>query len=327
MQKGVRNLFRIKKVVGALKRFLTPFCMLFASALQAQVTFVPQQRGGMEAVLTVRAAKQAAVQGLGEVTLTLMVKGPAALEVEEPHLGDPTAAWKEERLTRSLVVQGMQATWSQDIRLRQVKPGAATVPEVSLRFREGPNADWQEAKWVNILKDMREGPRPPVPVDRPSWLQRWGFVLILGLTGVLIIGAWLVKRRRIVQPPPLSPEQFALHELERIEAALPPEGDATTVHTELSQVLRRYLAERFGLHAWEQTTAELLEAIRQHPAMSAEVQKLLSDWFTRCDLAKFARLYSSPEECRQTIASAREVVAHSATESAGNSGGASPAVQ
>jgi hypothetical protein len=211
--------------------------------------------------------------------------------------------------------------------LRQVKPGAATLPEVSLRFRDGPDTDWQEAKWVNILKEMRDGPRPPVPTAQASWLRRWGFVLILGLTGALILGAWLVKRRRIAQPPPLSPAQLALRELERIERTLSDEGDAAMVHTELSHVLRRYLADRFGVPALEQTTAELLEAIRPHPGMSADQQKLLHDWFARCDLAKFARLYSSLEECPQTIELGREVVRQTRTESLENAGGASSAVQ
>lgn len=296
--------------------------------LLAQITLGPQQRGDMEAVLTIAAAKQAAVQGLGEITLTLTVKGPTTLEVEEPHLGDPTAAWKEERDSRSQVAQAGRATWSQVIHLRQVKPGAATVPEVSLRFREGPSADWQEAKWVNILKDMREGPRPPAPAVQPSWLRRWGFAIILGMTGLTIVAAWLVKRRRIAPAPPLPPDQFALRELDRLEQTSAGIEDAAAYHTELSHILRRYLAERFGLHALEQTTAEFLDAVHQHPQMSPEQQKLLHDFFARCDLAKFAGLPTPPDERRHTTELGREVVWQTAAPSSRrrNAGGASPAV-
>src|SRR5690349_11781035 len=102
--------------------------VLFVGSLaQAQYTFPPQKRGGMEAQLTVQAANKSAEPGVGEVTLTLTVKGPQTLEVEEPQLGDPTAAWKEERLTSTRTVQEGGAIWREVIRLKQSKKGNETV--------------------------------------------------------------------------------------------------------------------------------------------------------------------------------------------------------
>jgi hypothetical protein len=289
--------------------------LLFAALLHAQVTLKPAKRGDMEAELTVRAAERTVEQGLGEVTLTLTVKGPNTLEVEQPRLGDPTAAWKEERQAPTLTVQDGRKTWRQAIRLKQSKKGVETVPDVSLRFRDGPNAEWEEAKWVDILKQMRDGPHPPQPPPpQPSWLRRWGLILALGVA-ILLLVVWMVKRRRGRREPPLPPDQWALRELDRIERTLmPPHGDAEAFHTQLSHIVRRYLAERYAPHALQQTTAEFLEAVRQVPQVPAEQQERLRDLFERCDLAKFARASTPPEECRRTAEMVRELVKKLATD-------------
>jgi Domain of unknown function (DUF4381) len=282
--------------------------LLLGSLLSAQVT-LPQKRGEMEARLTVAVAPSTPQLGLGALTLTLTIEGPATLDVEEPHLHDVTASWKEERRPSTQTIEKARARWSQVIRLKQVKLGVEAPPDVSVRFRAGPDDTWEEAKWVDILKQMREGLSPPEPpAPSPSWLWRWRLPLVLGLL-ILSLGAWLVWRWRGRPAPPLSPDQYALRELARIEETLrSAQGDAEVFHTQLSHIIRRYLAERFGLHAFEQTTAEFLETVRQVPQVSAEQQALLRDLFERCDLAKFARASTSPEECRRTAEMVRELV-------------------
>ena len=103
--------------------------------------------------------------------------------------------------------------------------------------------------------------------------------------------------------------------IERIEKTLmPPQGEAEAYHTQMSYVVRRYLAERLGLHALQQTTAEFLEAIRPVPQVTSDHQKLLAELFERCDLAKFARAASAPEECRRTAELARGLVQQTSRE-------------
>ena len=106
-------------------------------------------------------------------------------------------------------------------------------------------------------------------------------------------------------PKPLPPEQRALQELARLDASAT--ADPAAYHTALSDVVRRYLAERFGLPATRQTTAEFLETVRRSGRLSAEQQALLRDFLERCDLAKFAPVGASAEECREAAALARAV--------------------
>jgi hypothetical protein len=292
--------------------------LLLGSLLYAQYTFPPQQHEDMTALLTVEAAKQTSEPGLGEVTLTLAVKGPLTLEVEEPRLGDAAAAWKEDRLTSTRTVQDQRVAWSQVLRLQQTKRGVEPLPDVSLRFRRGPEAPWAEAKWVDILGHLRDVAGPPPVEEEPSWLRRWGFVLVLAAVALLVVLAWRLKSRRGPRTVPLPPHQYALRELERIEQTLlPPQGEAEAYHTQVSYVIRRYLMERFGFQALQQTTAEFLDWLRKAdaPLLSAEQQALVSELFQRCDLAKFARAGTSPDECRQTTELARELIRQTAGKS------------
>jgi hypothetical protein len=303
---------------------------LCASLLHAQFTFDPQTYKDIEARLTVQVADRTVERGLGEATFTLTVTGPDTLEVEPPRLDDAAAAWKEDRLTNTRVVENQRATWSQVIRFKQSKKGIETLPDVSLRFRDQPGANWQEAKWVDILKHIRDSQASLAEsAERTSWLRRWGFVLVLGGTAVLGLLVWLRKRGCLGREAPRPPDLWALREIERIEGSLmPPQGEAETYHTQISYVVRRYLAERFGLHALQQTTAEFLEAVQQvpqaaaeqptliqkgttaepRPRLTAEQRMLLSELFQRCDLAKFARASTPLEECRSTAELARKLV-------------------
>lgn len=303
-----------------------------ASLLHAQFSYLPpRQHEDMEAVLKVEVAKKTPERGRGEATLTLTITGPATLDVEAPRLGDAAAAWKEERLDFTREVQGQRAIWKQAIRLQQVKPGPEPLADLSVRFRRGPDADWVEEKWIDILRYVRDAMQPQPPAEEtPSWLRRWGFVLILATTGLLVLLAWVGKRRVVHRQAPLPPDQWALREIERIEKTLlPPVGDAEKYHTQMSYIVRRYLAERYGLHALQQTTAEFLETIRRppqtidddlqpdayqgngldvHPSLTEEQLALLIELFERCDLAKFARARTAPEEFRRTAELARELV-------------------
>ena len=293
---------------------------LLASRLHAQYTFPPTEHGDMAATLTVESAKQTNEPGLGEVTLCLVVTGPSTLEVDEPHLGDAAAAWKERREPSERTVTNQRAAWRQVIRLKQSKPGLEPVPDVSLRFRPGPQDQWAEAKWVDILTHLRDLQGPPVEDEQPSAWRHWVFPVVLGLVIALALLAWRINKMRGPPPPSLAPEVWAARELDRIEqTAQPPRGEPEPYYTQISEVVRRYLVERFGFHALHQTTAEFLQTLHQvpprekddrepAPLFSADVETLLGEFFHRCDLAKFARASATPEECQRTTTLARELV-------------------
>jgi hypothetical protein len=271
----------------------------------------PVRHGDMVARLEVCLAERGAGPGLGEVTLHVEVEGGPGLQVEGPRLGDAAGAWKAQPSAWRDEARGPRLVKVTAVRLTQVKPGPAPLPSVKVRFREGGGA-WQEAEWLDVLKDMRPGPGPaPLPPLPPTWARRWLAPLAWGAGGLVLVlaGGWALSRRRPRPAPPVAPHRRALAELENLDPASAGPGE---YHTQVSHVLRRYLAERFGLRAPQQTTAEFLAAVAGVPELPAEARELLRECFARCDLAKFAAARLPPEECQQTAALARAFVEQTA---------------
>jgi len=69
--------------------------------------------------------------------------------------------------------------------------------------------------------------------------------------------------------------------------------------TRLSEVVRTYLEERFGLRAPEQTTEEFLAALPASPDLDPELQRLLGEFLTQCDWVKFAQGDPGRTECER----------------------------
>ncbi len=261
---------------------------VFLHAPPPGATLPEQQRGDMTARLTVHVEDAGAQPGSALVRLTLTAAGGPLLQVEAPELSDSLNAWEAAR-NEWCRLDGDRLTWTATLLLRQTKPGSAALPDVSVRFRDSPGAAWQKAEWVDLLKSPREAPPaellPPLaPTPWLAWAGAATAVLVLAA-----VGCWIgLRPRRPRQPPP---ERWALQELGRLDASAP--ADPAAYHTALSDVVRRYLADRFGLPATRQTTAEFLEAVRRSGRLADEQQALLSDFLERCDLAKFAPVGAS----------------------------------
>jgi hypothetical protein len=274
--------------------------------------FPPLRRGAVEATLEVHVAGRGPAPGLAAAQYEVRLRGPAGLECDPPRLGDAAAAWKADRIASAWSEEGDRVEVSLDVHLTQVKPGAAPLPDLRLRFRPDAGAAWEEAEWLDILRQARDGP-PPEPYTpepaRPWWLLPAAAVLVV----VLAAAGWLRWRRRPVPAPPVPAAVRALKELERLEeSALPPAGHSAAFHTRASEVLRRYLAERFGLPALERTTAEFLSAAVKVPELAAYDGRL-REFLERCDLAKFAGAGLSAEQCRHSAALARELIGRTRT--------------
>jgi hypothetical protein len=289
--------------------------ILHAAQAPAQgFSYPPRRHGEIEARLEVQVADQSAGPGLGEVMLTLIVTGPITLEVETPRLEDSIAAWKLRWNASGWVRQDGGCTWSETFPLQQVKPGPLAVPGLKVRFRSDPSNPWIEESWLDILRDPRDSPPPEgmLPADSSRTVGILMAILIPALA-VLLAAAWGYRRYSRAPAPPLTPAQRALQELARLEAMeLSGPEESERFHTQLSNLVRRYLAERFGLRAPQQTTLEFLQEQRREPRLSADQERLLGDFLSHCDLAKFALAANSVEECRRMASLARNFVEQTA---------------
>ena len=267
--------------------------------------FPEQTRGDVTARLTVHVEGAGSQPGAALVRLTLTVTGGPGLEVKPPPLTDPLNAWEVER-DEEWRTDGDRRTWTAKILLRQTKPGPADLPDVKVQFRDAAVADWQTGEWTAPLRIGEEAPPPEFLPPPPPLIAGW-LPWVVGLVAAAVLaaaGCWIrLRRRRPGKPPP--PDQWALKELDRLDGSA---ADPTAYHTTLSDVVRRYLADRFGLPAPRQTTAEFLETVRRSGRLPAEQQALLRDFLERCDRAKFAPVGASAEECREAAGLARALV-------------------
>ena len=159
------------------------------------------------------------------------------------------------------------------------------------------------------------------PVYAPpfDWPLFWLIVLItLGVVALAVIGFFVyryVKRHaapsaEVAEPQDLRPaHEIALERLDVIKAEkLWQQNRDKEYHTQLTDVVRDYIARRFGICAVEQTSAEILAGIQ--PALSGQktVYADLKTLLTTSDLVKFAKYKPLVSEDEKSLALAYQFV-------------------
>jgi hypothetical protein len=272
-------------------------------------TFPPVERGDVKVTLTVRVAERGPAPGQGRVTLTVVAEGPPELEVEPVQLEDAVAGWSAPRRASSWSSHGGRVTGAQTVELVQVKPGVVPLPGVRVRWRERGGGPGEQAKWTDILKEARPAPPaeelPPLPPSPwPGRLRAAAVGLSAGLA--LLLSAWGWRRWRRSAPAPRPPQRLALDELGRTAAEAERAPAEATARA--ADVVRAYLAGRFGVRAEQQTTGEFLEGIGRSADFPGGQLEALRAFLGGCDLVKFSGLALSPEEARGLVRRGRELV-------------------
>ena len=130
-------------------------------------------------------------------------------------------------------------------------------------------------------------------------------MLGLGAAGVVAGGAFLLfKRKRAANrqqaAPAIPAHELAYRQIQEIlDEKLIERGDSKLFFSRISDVLRGYIENRFGLQAPRRTTEEFLSDISRDAPFSAEHKGLLTAFLRDCDLVKFAEHTPSQEEITQ----------------------------
>ncbi|HJT81385.1 MAG TPA: DUF4381 family protein [Chthoniobacterales bacterium] len=136
---------------------------------------------------------------------------------------------------------------------------------------------------------------PPVDYSlTPRWLIFAISFAVLSLVGLLI---WWIRTRAKKTEPPKLPRQRALEALDSIEQ-LVDQLNPYEFSIRVSDILRGYVTEQYGLPVTRQTSVEFLERLARNPQFSGDDKKLLEDFLSRCDLIKFARYHATSADSR-----------------------------
>lgn len=183
-------------------------------------------------------------------------------------------------------------------------PAELVLPSFIARAKDGSavaSTPEQKITVVSLLTGQAaalEAPGEPFPTpSRAGW-----WVAGTGLLLVLASAAFVMLRRRTGQPRHQSavavpPHIKALRALARLRS-LPrtTQAQVEAFYVEVSDVLRLYLEERFGLRAPERTTEEFLRELEGGEQLAREHRAELERFLSQCDLVKFAAVVPGENE-------------------------------
>ena len=192
-----------------------------------------------------------------------------------------------------------------------------------LPFVSGDDTVWSESLTLNVVQPFEMDSTDMAITDikgiykAPIWwwgILRW-VLLALAIAGIGVGGYYLItylqSRARksedeVLPTEPLRPaEEVALEKLDAIrEQKIWQTGQVKEYHTQLTDVVREYIARRFEVSSVEQTSDETLRAMRRLLSDKKELYESLREMLTLADLVKFAKWTATPDENEKSLRSA-----------------------
>jgi hypothetical protein len=162
------------------------------------------------------------------------------------------------------------------------------------------------------IKDIKE------PLGEPfSWLWYkeyfyWGIAALFFIAAIALYVYYRNKRlaNKIIEPekPKIPAHITALASLERIrESQIWKEGKVKEYYSDITDTIRLYIEERYGIMALESTTDELLSMMKSQVIDNVSKEKL-QVMLKLADFVKFAKMIPMEQEHALTLQSAFDFV-------------------
>lgn len=246
-----------------------------------------------------------------QVALHFTFTGPAGTQILWPRLPDtiydnlqiiersaPDTTLSQDRRT---------ATIHQRLVLTSFDTGFYSLPPIPFYYRVLPDTTTRVAETsmqlfevgtvpVDTTKSIKpiKGPiRVPLSFrDILPWL-----LLGIGLAAVITLVVWYLKRRKkntplftLIPTVELKPHEIALAALGELrQKKIWQAGRYKEYHSELTDILRKYIEERFTVRALESTTDEIMEGMAATRGIRKENLDQLRSILVLADLVKFAK--------------------------------------
>ena len=264
------------------------------------------------------------------VTVKLSIKHPEALKVAFPPIGPSLGEWTvrtSKPLPPTKLADG-NIEEVLELQLAAYKTGDVEVPVLNVETvtatGEKEVLATEPIKVVvqsvltgqqDTLKDLK--PQAEIEADYKPFLF---FLLALASAGYLVYRLIQYFKRRKKAPVP-KPERVRLAEevareaIERLLARkLVEQGHFKQFYLELSEIIKRFLGSKLGVHSLERTTEEFTRDLRLVSVPSAQY-RMIREFLEDCDLVKFAKYRPGPEEVDEIIERSRRMIDDMAKES------------
>lgn len=261
------------------------------------------------------------------VTLQLEVTASEEYEVTPPKFGEKLEQFgiADFSETQPELVEEGKTRQSRTYILEPFLSGEYLIPAMTYRFKKRDGSEDKEHELqteeltVKVSSLLAEDAAkleiheiaPPVELAKPApgWL--WPLVAGIGAVAVAVVIMILLARRKSKEAvvARIPPHEVAFAELERLVAEnLPEKGELKTFYQRVSDILRHYIENRFGLRAPERTTEEFLNELKSGEALDANHKSLLGGFLKHCDLVKFAELQPTHDDIQSTFDSCKNFI-------------------
>jgi hypothetical protein len=251
-----------------------------------------------------------------QIGYTIEIDQPAKLKLEIPFFKD-TLNKKIEIISGPVTdtsVNNGRIRVIQKYLITSFDSGRYQLPPVFAESKEGNNIKRYYSEYA--LLEVKRVPITPAdttaqifdiikPYRAPVTL---GEILPWALLGILLAAlVWLsIRYFRRYRNSKAGVEPVTIHDPAHIIAfreltilrdeQLWQKGEIKYYYTRLTEILRQYLENRFGVYSLEMTTSETLEALVRTGFKKEKSYKLLKEVLTGADLVKFAKYNPEPSE-------------------------------
>lgn len=134
----------------------------------------------------------------------------------------------------------------------------------------------------------------------PDWVLDFWWLIILILAAIVLFVWGLLRYRKqgsLLPPKPEpTPYEKAVRSLKELKAGnLWEKGLEKEYYTRLTEILRQYLAGRFGINAMEMTSRQILQHLRSNESISSQSPKV-RQILDMADFVKFAKVRPLPAD-------------------------------
>jgi len=162
---------------------------------------------------------------------------------------------------------------------------------------------------IKTINDIYDAPSRPI-----NWLLYGGIlVAVLMIAGIVYFVVRQVQKRnkkeKVIQKPTIPAHIIASNSLKQLEAKqLWQAGKEKEYHSELTEIIRVYLEQRFAIYALEKTSDEVLYLVQNSYLLQPKEFESLRAIFKLSDMVKFAKKKCLPDENTRSMDMAKTIV-------------------
>ncbi|MGF7139788.1 hypothetical protein [Roseimarinus sediminis] len=264
-----------------------------------------------------------------QVKLHLEIEFPDSIEFLFPVPADTLIQSVEivERMQLdSIPLENNRLRLSQDFLITSFDTGRHEIPPFYFSFNFNGMSDSvpSNAAMLHVftlpkLDSLMNALQGPIDIKDPyeapvsfKEVAPWIFGTLL-LAGLIFLILYAIKRKKNNQPVfafPQKPKEpahiIALRELDRIrEQKIWQQGNVKQFYSEVTDTLRDYIEDRFGIRAPELTTDEIIAAFKyRNDLIDKAVFDNLVNLLSTADLVKFAKFEPLPDDNNLTLVNA-----------------------